>query len=54
MQNVFGVSLGRGTVVNLAQATVPAVAEARAYGQAQPAAYVDETGWRDGRARAGL
>jgi transposase len=58
MQDVFGVSMGLGTVANLEQATVQAVAtpvaEARAYVQAQPAAYVDETGWREGRARAWL
>ena len=30
------------------------VAEARAYVQAQPVAYLDETGWREGRARAWL
>jgi transposase len=58
MQDVFGVSMGLGTVANLEPATVQAVAtpvaEARAYVQAQPAAYVDETGWREGRARAWL
>jgi transposase len=58
MQDVFGVSISLGTVANLEQATVQAVAtpvaEARAYVQAQPAAYVDETGWREGGARAWL
>ena len=51
-------SMGLGTVANLEQATVQAlaepVAEARAYVQAQPAAYLDETGWREGRQRAWL
>ena len=53
-----GVSIGLGTVANLEQATVQAlaepVAEARASVQAQPAAYLDETGWREGRQRAWL
>ena len=52
------VSLGLGTVANLEQATVQAVAEpvaeARAYVQAQPAAYLDETGWHEGQQRAWL
>ena len=47
-----------GTIANLEQATVQAlaepVAEARAYVQAQPAAYLDETGWREGQQRAWL
>jgi transposase len=42
--------------VPLEEATTPAVAEpvaeARAYMQAQPTAYLDETGWREGRQRA--
>src|SRR4030095_14520742 len=50
--------MGLGTVANLEQGMVQAlvepVAEARAYVQAQPAAYVDETGWREGRQRAWL
>jgi transposase len=54
----FGVSIGGGTLANLEQTTVAAlaqpVAEARAYVQAQPVAYLDETGWREGRARAWL
>ncbi len=58
LEDLFGVSMGLGTVANLEQATVQAltepVAEARAYVQAQPAAYVDETGWREGHARAWL
>ena len=47
-----------GTLANLEQATVHAlaepVAEARAYVQGQPTAYLDETGWREGRQRAWL
>jgi transposase len=58
LEDLFGVSLGGGTVANLEQATVQAVAEpvaeARAYVQAQPAAYLDETGWREGPQRAWL
>jgi transposase len=58
LEDLFGVSMGLGTVANLEQATVRAVAEpvaaARAYVQAQPTAYLDETGWREGRQRAWL
>jgi transposase len=58
LEDLFGVSLGLGTVANLEQATAQAVAEpvaaARAYVQAQPAAYADETGWREGQHRAWL
>jgi len=58
LQDLFGVSLGLGTIANLEQATVRAVAEpvaeARAYVPQQPAAYLDETGWREGRRRAWL
>jgi transposase len=58
LEDLFGVSLGLGTVANLEQATAQAVAEpvaaARAYVQTQPAAYTDETGWREGRQRAWL
>jgi transposase len=58
MADLFGVMIGLGTVANLEQATTQAVAEpvaeARAYVQAQPAAYADETGWREGRQRAWL
>jgi transposase len=47
-----------GTIANLEQATVQAVAEpvaeARAYVQQQPVAYLDETGWREGQQRAWL
>jgi transposase len=58
LEDLFGVSMGLGTVANLEQGMVQAlvepVAEARAYVQAQPAAYVDETGWRESRQRAWL
>jgi transposase len=58
LADLFDVSIGLGTVANLEQATVQAlaepVAEARAFVQAQPAAYLDETGWREGRQRAWL
>jgi transposase len=58
MADLFGVAIGLGTVANLEQATVQAlaepVAEARAYVQAQPTAYLDETGWREGQQRAWL
>jgi transposase len=58
LEDLFGLPLSQGTMANLEQATVQAVAEpvaaARAYVQQQPAAYLDETGWREGRQRAGL
>jgi transposase len=58
LEDLFGVSMGLGTVANLEHATVQAVAEpvaeARAYVQTQPAAHLDETGWREGRQRAWL
>jgi transposase len=56
MADLFRLPLIVGTVANLEQATVQAepVAEARGYVQQQPAAYLDETGWREGRARAWL
>ena len=58
LEDLFGVSMGLGTVANLEHATVQAVAEpvaeARAYVQAQPAAHLDETGWREGQQRAWL
>lgn len=58
MEDLFGIAIGLGTVANLEQATVQAlagpVAEARTYVQAQPAAYLDETGWREGQQRAWL
>lgn len=58
MEDLFGVGLCGGTIVNLERATVQVlaepVAEARAYVQAQSTAYMDETGWREGRTRAWL
>jgi transposase len=58
LEDLFGLPLSLGTVANLEQATVQAVAaavaEARAYIQQQPAAYLDETGWREGPQRAWL
>jgi transposase len=58
LEDLFGVSMGLGTVANLEQATAQVlaepVAEARAYVQAQPTAYLDETGWRERRQRAWL
>jgi transposase len=58
LEDLFGVQMGLGTVANLEQATRPAVAEpvaeARVYVQQHPAAYLDETGWREGQRRAWL
>jgi transposase len=58
LEDLFGVQLSVGTVANLEQTTGQAlaepVAEARAYVQVQPAAYLDETGWREGTQRAWL
>jgi transposase len=58
LEDLFGVQMGLGTIANLEQATVQAVsepvAEARAYVQQQSAAYLDETGWREGQQRAWL
>jgi transposase len=56
LADLFGVALSLGTLANLEQATVQAVAApvaaARAYVQQQTAAYLDETGWREGQRRA--
>jgi transposase len=58
LQDLFGVALCVGTISKLEHASVQAVAEpvaeARAYVQVQPTAYVDETGWREGQQRAWL
>ena len=58
MEDLFGVSISLGTLTSLEQSTAQAVAEpvaaARSYVQQQPAAYLDETGWREGRQRAWL
>jgi transposase len=56
MEDLFGVSISLGTLASLEQSTAQAVAvpvaAARSYVQQQPAAYLDETGWREGRQRA--
>jgi hypothetical protein len=56
MADLFDLPLSLGTITNLERATVQElaapVAEAWSYMEAQPAAYLDETGWREGRARA--
>lgn len=58
LEDLFGGELGLGTIARLEQATGQAVAtpvaDAREYIQEQPVAYLDETGWREGRARAWL
>jgi transposase len=58
MEDLFGVSISLGTLASLEQSTAQAVAEpvagARSYVQQQPAAYLDETGWREGQQRAWL
>ena len=58
MADLFGLPMSLGTMPQLAQATEQAmaapVAAAQAYVRAQPGAYLDETGWREERARAWL
>jgi transposase len=58
MADLFGISMSLGTIPHLEQATVQAVAapvaEAQAYVRRQPVAHLDETGWREARARAWL
>jgi len=58
MEALFGLSMGLGTIAHLEQATTHAlaapVAEAQTYVQGQAVAHLDETGWREGRARAWL
>jgi transposase len=58
LEDLFGLPLSVGSITHLEQTTAEAlaqpVAEARAYIQAQHAAYLDETGWREGHARAWL
>jgi len=58
LEDLFGVQMGLGTIATLEHATVQAVAEpvaeARAYVQQPPVAYLDETGWREGQQRAWL
>ena len=56
--DLVGMASSLGTLARLEQSTAQAVAEpvaeARSYVQQQPAAYLDETGWREGRPRAWL
>ena len=58
MADLFGLPMSLGTIPHLEQATVAAVAapvaDAQAYVRAQPVSHLDETGWREGRARAWL
>jgi transposase len=58
MADLFGLPMSLGTIPQLEQATVQAVAapvaDAQAYVRAQAVAHLDETGWREGRARAWL
>jgi transposase len=58
LEDLFGGAVGLGTMPHVEQALVQAlavpVAEARAYGQTQPTADLDDTGGRDGPPRAWL
>jgi transposase len=58
MSNLFGIPLSLGTIANLEQMTVeavaPPVAEAQAYVRTQPVAHLDETGWHERHTRAWL
>jgi transposase len=58
MEDLFGLPMSLGTITNLEQATVQALATpvtaAQAYVQAQPVAPLDETGWHEGTTRAWL
>jgi transposase len=58
MVELFGIPLSLGTIANLEQATVEAVAapvaEAQTYVRTQSIAHLDETGWREARTRAWL
>lgn len=58
MDDFFGVPMSVGTISQSEQSTTTVVAapveEARAYVQAQPVAYLDETRWRQGHQRAWL
>jgi transposase len=58
LEDLCGLPMSLGTIANLEQATVRAVAEpvaaARADVHQQSAAYRDETGWREGQQRAWL
>jgi transposase len=56
MAALFGLPMSLGTITNVEQATVQALAtpvtEAQAYVQAQPVAHLDETGGHEGTTRA--
>jgi transposase len=58
MEDRFGLLLSLGTLASVEQSAAPAVAEpvaeAQSSVQQQPAASLDETGWREGRPRAWL
>jgi hypothetical protein len=58
IEGLFGLPLSVGSMINLEQASAEALAqpvvEARAYVQAQHAAYLGETAWRQARARSWL
>lgn len=58
MADLFGIPMALGTIANLEHATVEAlaapVAEAQTYIGTQSLAHLDETGWREGHARAWL
>jgi transposase len=58
LEDLFGLPMSVGSITHVEQTTTEALAqpveEARAYIQAQHAAYLDETGWREGRARVWL
>jgi len=58
MRDMFGVPMSVGTISQSEQTTAAVlaapVAEARAYVQEQPVAYLDETRWRQGTTRAWL
>ena len=58
MSDAFGIELALGTVSqlerHLSEAIAAAVEKARAYVRQQPAVNIDETGWRERRAKAWL
>lgn len=58
LEDLYGLSMGLGTLSNLEAATAQAVAapveEARTFVQEQASAHLDETGWREGGKRAWL
>jgi len=58
MADLGALPMSLGTIPHLEHATVQAVAapvaDAQAYVRPQPTAHLDETGWREGRARAWL